>query len=273
MLRITAVLFSTLSFIALQSALLPSHLQASTETSQPTTSVITGSDSPITFCGDKAGWPPYTYEDGNTLKGYDLDVLARIFEPTGQAYKVQMLPWRRCLEMVKEGQVDVALSASGNEERAITYRMSMPYYYVTPSYIYLKSRFPEGLDIPPSEITKNYKVCGLRGYSYHSFGLLPEKVETTSRTFNQLFHKTAAGRCDLLLGRYEVLLGFALTGTPLLTDIWQHTPVPGIEPDDFRMLVSRATNNSLELHKLLNKRITEMRDSGELDRLLQPYLK
>lgn len=264
MLRTSAFLLSALFFMVSPMTL---------ASSDSALSAVTGSQSPIIFCGDKAGWPPYTYEDGKALKGYDLDVLARIFEPTGQTYKIHMLPWRRCLEMVKEGQVHVALSASGNEEREITYRMTTPYYYVTPSYIYLKSRFPDGVHIPPEEITQRYKVCGLRGYSYHSFGLPPEKVETTSRTFNQLFHKTEAGRCDLLLGRFEVLMGFALTGTPLLTDIWQHTPVPGIEPDDFRMLVSRATENSLELHQLLNKRIGEMRDSGELDRLLQPYLK
>lgn len=228
---------------------------------------------PVLFCGDKAGWPPYTYEEGKTLKGYDLDVLARIFEKTGQSYKVHMLPWRRCLEMVKDGQMHVALSASGNEERATTYRMSAPYYYMTPSYIYLKSRFPDGLDIPPNQITKHHKVCGLRGYSYHSFGIASEKVETTSRTFSQLFSKTAAGRCDLLLARYEVLLGFALTGTPLLSELWQHTPVPGIEADDFRMLVSRNLDNSESLHQFLNQSIISLDKTGVLDELLEAYLK
>ena len=226
----------------------------------------------VLFCGDKAGWPPYTYEDGNTLKGYDLDVLAEIFNSSGLNYDVIMLPWRRCLEMVKQGLIDVALSASGTQERAIIYRMTQPYYYVTPSYIHLKSRFPQGVRTPPTEVTRQYKVCGLRGYSYHSFGLPPEDVETTSRTFAQLFNKTAAGRCDILLGRYEILVGFSLTGQPLITDKWQHSPVPGIEVDDFRMLVSRAIDDSVELHQMLNRRIAEMRDSDELDRLLQPYL-
>lgn len=226
----------------------------------------------VLFCGDKAGWPPYTYEDGNTLKGYDLDLLAEVFKSSDLDYKVLMLPWRRCLEMVKLGQVDVALSASGTQERAIIYRMTQPYYYVTPSYIHLKSRFPDGIQTPPDEVINLFKVCGLRGYSYHSFGLPPEKVETTSRTFSQLFNKTAAGRCDLLLGRYEVLVGFALTGQPLMTDKWQHSPVPGIEADDFRMLVSRAIDDSVELHQMLNTRISELEEAGELDRLLGHYL-
>jgi len=265
MLRTSACILSALFFM------MPLVAAASPAT-ESSASAQTGIASPILCCGDQAGWPPYTYEIGKTVKGYDLDVLARIFEPTGQSYQVHMLPWRRCLEMVKDGQIDVALSASGTKERAKIYRMSEPYYLVTPSYIYLKSRFPDGLNIAPSEITQNYKVCGLRGYSYHSFGLPTENVETTSGTFTQLFHKTEAGRCDLLLGRYEVLVGFALTGQPLMTDKWQHSPVPGIEIDDFRMLVSRAIDDSVELHQMLNTRLSELDKVGELDRLLSHYL-
>lgn len=173
-----------LSVITRAETLTPADLKALTE-----------SEKPILFCGDKAGWPPYTYEDGDTLKGYDLDVLKKIFEPYSLSYRVHMLPWRRCLEMVKEGAFDVALSASGNSERAVTYRMSQPYYFVTPSYIYLKSRFPDGLNIPPAEITRQYKVCGLRGYSYHSFGLEPDSVETTTNTFTQLQQPDAVICC------------------------------------------------------------------------------
>ncbi len=269
MMRIPICLLS--AFLFMVSPLSSASVSAPATDALSTTHAVR--DNPILFCGDQAGWPPYTYEEGKTVKGYDIDVLARIFEASEQQYKVHMLPWRRCLEMVKDGQMHVALSASGNEERAILYHMSTPYYYVTPSYIYLKSRFPGGLNIAPSEITQDYKVCGLRGYSYHSFGLPTENIETTSRTFSQLFHKTEAGRCDLLLGRYEVLQGFALTGQTLMTDIWQHTPVPGIEPDDFRMLVSRATENSAQLHHFLNRRITELQRSGELTRLLRVYLR
>ena len=265
MLRTSACILSALFFM------MPLVAAASPAT-ESSASAQTGIASPILFCGDQAGWPPYTYEIGKTVKGYDLDVLARIFEPTGQSYQVHMLPWRRCLEMVKDGQIDVALSASGTKERAKIYRMSEPYYLVTPSYIYLKSRFPNELNEPPSTVAQKYKVCGLRGYSYHNFGLAPEDVETTSRTFSQLFSKTAAGRCDLLLGRYEVLQGFALTGQKLMSDVWHHTPVPGIKPDDFTMLVSRDINNSEALYQLLNQRIKEMKDSGQLDQLLQPYL-
>lgn len=226
----------------------------------------------LLFCGDKAGWPPYTFEKDGLVQGYDLDVLKQALAPYNLHFKVYMLPWKRCLEMVKQGQMDVALSASGNEERVQTYRMTAPYYQMTPSYIYLNARFPDGIHTPPEKLAQSYKVCGLRGYSYHSFGLSTEDVESTSQNFKQLFSKTRAGRCDLLLGRYEVLIGFALTGNILLTDLWKTTPVPGVDPDDFRMLVSRAVPQSVELHRILNTRIMAMKTSGELDRLLKPYL-
>lgn len=226
----------------------------------------------IRFCGDKAGWPPYTYEDHGLVKGYDRDLLEEVFAASTHTFSIQMLPWKRCLQMVIEGSMDVALSASGTEERRTTFRMTEPYYLLTPSYIYLKSRFAEGVNTAPGEVTQQYKVCGLRGYSYHSFGIPVDKIDTNTSTFFQLFNKTAAGRCDLLLGRVEVIKGFALINNPLLTNQWQHTPIPGIEADDFRMLVSRGSPHSLPLYQFLNTRILKLKQLGVLDRLIAPYM-
>jgi len=184
-----------------------------------------------------------------------------------------MIPWKRCLQNVTNGTMDVALSASGNMERKTTYRMSDAYYQVTPSYIYLKTRFPDGLQVTAEQASEQYKICGLRGYSYDSFGLPTAQVETTSNTFRQLFNKTAAGRCDLFLARFEILVGFELIGNPLLTSQWGHSPVPDIPPDSFHMLVSRNIPDSEDIQNILNKGILELGQSGQLDQILIRYFR
>ena len=228
----------------------------------------------LLFCGDQAGWPPYTFEQHGQIKGYDIDLLQRILKPAGIRYRVTMLPWRRCLKMVKQGDIHVALSASGDHERERIYRMSRTYYLTTPSYIYLKQRFPDGLDLSPKKLLqKGYKICGLRGCSYRNFGFLPDQIEATTDTFRQLFHKTKAGRCDLLLARYEVIEGFAQTGQFFMGAQWAHEPVPGSGPDHFKMLVSRNIPGSEQLHERLNQGIAALEAEGILEQLLRQYLK
>lgn len=225
----------------------------------------------LKFCGDNAGWPPYTYENDGAVKGYDLDVLAAIFDPMGVKFEVQMLPWKRCMQDTDAGRIHVALSASANDERRKTFRLTDYYYTVQPSFIYQKSRFPDGIQMSAEEAKTKYRICGLRGYNYSGFGIDSEAVERTTNNFEQLLSKTAAGRCDIALARYEILAGFELIGKKLLTDAWAHNAIPGIAGDKFYMLVSRNIPNSEQLEKQISDGIAKLRSEGELEELLKPY--
>ncbi|OOE42608.1 substrate-binding periplasmic protein [Salinivibrio kushneri] len=73
--------------------------------------------SSLKACGDGAGWPPYTFEKGGQVQGYDVDVLNAIFGKEGVDVSVAMPPWKRCVLQTKAGNYDIALSASYSEER------------------------------------------------------------------------------------------------------------------------------------------------------------
>ena len=148
----------------------------------------------LKFCGDKAGWPPYTYELDGSVKGYDIDVLDQLLKPEGIEYQVYMLPWKRCLKFVEDGTIDVVVSASGTKQRENIYRLTERYYSVEPHYFYLSSSFPKGLHLSASEAAKKYTVCGLRGYDYSNFGLASEEVIRTSNSFIQLVKKIEGSR-------------------------------------------------------------------------------
>ncbi len=226
----------------------------------------------LTFCGDGAGWPPYTYEEKGVVKGYDVDVLKAILEPQGVTVDVQMLPWKRCMQNTLNGKMTAALSASANDERRKNYRLTEYYYTVQPSFIYLKERFPNGVQVPAEEALKAHKICGLRGYNYDGFGLPTAKVDTDTNNFDQLFQKTKAGRCDIILARYEPLAGFALLGKTYLTDKWGYNAIPGIDPEKFYMLVSRKIPDSEAVEKQISDGIKQLRSEGKLSELLKPYL-
>lgn len=95
----------------------------------------------LTFCGDVAGWPPYTYELNGEVYGYDIDILEKILTPLEIDFKVYMLPWKRCLKLVEGERIDVVLSASGTQERENNYRVTTKYYSVDPHFFILEANF------------------------------------------------------------------------------------------------------------------------------------
>jgi len=226
----------------------------------------------INICGDGAGWPPYTYELNNEVLGYDIDVLEKILPPAGATFSVAMIPWARCLQQTQDGEFQIALSASFNEERGRTYIYTDQYYTVQPHYIYDSKRFPDGLNVSQASDLLNYRACGLRGYNYATFGVDSESVDRETSTFSQVVQKTLAGRCDLFLARYEIIAGFSALGEHHIRDGLVAEPIPGIDPDIFYMMISRAYPKANELVEVLNAGFESLRADGTLDAILDRYL-
>ncbi len=63
----------------------------------------------IRVCINERSAPPYTYPD---REGLGQELLRRAIEQQGDAMTVTPLPWRRCLEMVRNGEMEVPLMGS-----------------------------------------------------------------------------------------------------------------------------------------------------------------
>ncbi|OOE67489.1 hypothetical protein BZG25_00265 [Salinivibrio sp. ML198] len=230
--------------------------------------------SSLKACGDGAGWPPYTFEKGGQVQGYDVDVLDAIFGKEGVDVSVEMPPWKRCVLQTKAGNYDIALSASYSEERDKNYLLTDYYYTLQPSYIYSTSQHPNGLNINSVDDLNGLRMCGLLGYNYTGFGVDDSKVRKSAKSFEQLVQKTEAGRCDVFLARYEILAGFKVSqGTDYLAGGMKAEPIPGNSGDKFHMMISREHPEAMEIKATLDAGFESMRNAGELQSILDTYIK
>lgn len=62
-------------------------------------------------------WAPYAYLQDGQLRGIDYEVTTRVFARLGVEVDVQILPWKRCLAMIEQGQADGILDIFQNESR------------------------------------------------------------------------------------------------------------------------------------------------------------
>lgn len=234
----------------------------------------------IHICDDAAEWPPYTFykrSDGQAtreLTGFSVDVVTAIFQKAGIDARIELLPWARCQKEVMDGTgYQLALNASYNENRARAYHLSRPYYRTTNYYFYSKKVHPSGLRIDHLSDLRHYKVCGVFGYNYETYGLPAGSIDQGAYDFAALVAKIHAGRCDLFVEKYEVMAGFTVIGQPFLTDSnLGHEAVPGMASTEFYMMVSRHAAHAEELLKTINDGLVELEASGQLGRLAKKYL-
>lgn len=62
-------------------------------------------------------WPPYAYSENNKLMGTDVDITMAVFKRMGITANIQLLPWKRCLNLVKALKADAILDVSVTEDR------------------------------------------------------------------------------------------------------------------------------------------------------------
>ena len=109
-------------------------------------------------------WPPYVFEENNTIRGIDYEVSDRLLRELGYDPKWRMMPWKRAQHEVREGNADAILDISINDQRRQTYHYpSEPLSHSETVLFYRKSQ--------PFPFTRIEDLRGLRigisaGYSY-----------------------------------------------------------------------------------------------------------
>jgi polar amino acid transport system substrate-binding protein len=232
----------------------------------------------VFICDDGAEWPPYSYYqrvDGrptDTIIGFSVDVIDRIFDKRGVPYRLTLLPWKRCMVEVAEGKnFHMFLSGGRNPERERTYHISAPYYQMHPGYLYAQTHHPKGLAIASRKDLAKYRVCGILGYNYIVFGLGEDQIDTGTSDYGSLVKKLLTGRCDLSIDRLEILLGFQAIGKDFINHPDLAYQVIPDEPDEpFHMMF---TKNELgqKLKQIVDEGIRELRASGEMAAIMKKY--
>lgn len=107
-------------------------------------SIVTGRE--LTFC--HVEMPPYSYigSDGQAA-GIKVQLLHDIVDRIdGVEASVEFLPWGRCLDYVRSGEVDGVLPLFHNVEREEFMAFSVPLFHQEIRFWYNRAQFPDGLD-------------------------------------------------------------------------------------------------------------------------------
>ena len=164
-------------------------------------------------------WPPYEYtENGKTL-GFATEVIEKVLPQMGYSPQIKFMPWKRAVEMVKNGNADGIFSISYKDTRAEF--LYYPEKSIHPSeYVFFINKNNVGnLKFDSFEDLKSHRIGVTREYAYS------EELWTYLKKFRNYeevatdevnLKKLAAGRIDYFPS--ELLVGLELAKQLQLSD-------------------------------------------------------
>jgi len=225
-------------------------------------------------------WPPFEYyervngEKTDKLTGFTVEIITAIFEEQGLGLRIVKHPWKRLLKQLEEGNpVELIFPTSLNPERVENYLVSDQVYSITPTYFYLKDKFPKGLNLGMSNELLHFKpICGKLGYNYVNFGISNDQVIRSSYNYDHLMDLLKHRRCEIILARYEILAAYAEIGNPYISEEVGFEPVPGVEQESFHYLISKRYQYGEKLLTIINRGLKNLKEQGQYQKLFEQYV-
>ena len=232
-------------------------------------------DEVIRFVGIKAQ-VPYSFEEDGEVKGIDCDLFSEISKRLGFAAKIELVPFKRGIEYIKNGKADGILQIYYKKEREnFVIYSERPIHYSSIS-IFVK----KGNEFIFNKIEDLYgkKVGNHSGFIISTqFTQAAEEKKILleeARTTNMNLKKLEAGRIDCFVANSDTVL-FNVKKLGLMGKIVE-LPTPLIPKKMVYLGLSKNGRNIKDKHDfirnidLVMKRIIE---DGIYEKIMDKYLK
>lgn len=144
-------------------------------------------------------WPPYVIFENDTVSGTDVEITRAVFKNMNIPINIEVMPWKRCVELIKRKKVDAILGISLSEERnAFLHYPNSP--ISTGTTVFFTRKDPDFSFVNLNQL-KDKRAGTILGYRYCETldnADLIKQAESVSR-LEQNFNKLLKGRLDLVV--------------------------------------------------------------------------
>ena len=228
--------------------------------------------SPTAFSRNLTGvtvsWAPH-YGPDMPDDGALTQITKAAFERAGHSATIEFIAWNRALKNVEEGKNDFVMGAYYNEDRATTYFVSDPVYYLDFGLVALDSLGISEMDglrsVEPYTIGVNLGYANTKEFDSADF-LKKEVAPSPKLNLRKLYRN----RIDMVIGAFDVVR-FEAQKENLNTSRMVFIQPP-LQRNALYLLVSRAIPDGQDLVDDFNKGLAEITKDGTLNKLLTEYL-
>jgi ABC-type amino acid transport substrate-binding protein len=215
--------------------------------------------------GTDATYAPFESKDGETIKGFDIDVLNAIGEATNTKFTFQHIPWDGLFLSLNNGDVDVVASAvTITDERKKTFDFSEPYFEATQMIVSKKGSGIKSLNDLKGKVvavqgatTGEEVVSKLLGQDSKNI----KRFEAMPLALLELKN----GGADAAVGDNGVVLEYVKNNSG---DDLETIVDTSFEKEHYGFAVKKGNT---ELLKVLNDGIKKIKENGKLDEINKKY--
>ena len=154
-------------------------------------------------------WHPYTYREGDTAKGFEIDIFRAVMNRMGVKAELQQFPFKRCMKMLEDGNAQALISILKTKQRERFTVFPEEHISISRTLFFTKT----GSDIQYGGSLKSlqrYTIGVIAGFSYgkafdNASYLKKEEVVDAERLINMVI----GGRYDLGVENQAVVRGTA----------------------------------------------------------------
>ncbi len=214
-------------------------------------------------------YPPYEYKDDNgTMKGLDIDILKAIAKNENVSFEYILVPWARALSMAEMGDCDAIISLFKNPEREKFLLFPSEGLGYETNVIFANDSFKG--DIKTIGDLKGKTIGIVTEYFYgKEFDEYNGYTKEESKDQETLFKKLANNRVSLVIT--NELVGYYMLKSMNVNNVRKLSYIA--DNQALNIGVSKKSVNSVELLKLLNKGLNDLKKSGELTKIRNNYKK
>lgn len=207
-----------------------------------------------------AEFPPYEYYEGEDVVGIDADIAAAVADKLGMELKIEDMAFDSIIPAVTSGKADIGLAGmTVTEDRLENLDFSDTYAHATQVVI-----VKEDSDIASPDDLKGKKIgvqLGTTGDIYAG-----DIEDATVERYNKGFEAVQA----LSQGKIDAVV---IDGEPAKVFVKENEGLKMLDEafteEDYAIAVAKGND---ELLDKINTALGELKDSGELDKIVEKYI-
>lgn len=220
-------------------------------------------------------WYPYQYHNNKQqLVGLDFDIFNTIINKANLSVSYTELPWKRHLQYINTGDMDIAMGASYTKERAEYAYFTEPYRLERVNF-YVKKGHSDDINLTSLTelISSNYMIGVEGGYYYgEQYQELIKDPKFQSHIsevidLEENIDLVLKGHLDGLL--VDPVTMKAFTDKYRLQQEFEKHPLV-IYHDDIHIMISKKSQTKATLDKL-NGAINALKEDGTIDEIIQRW--
>jgi len=158
---------------------------------------------PVITLGTETTWAPFVINNGNSINGFDVDILSLVNKNTGANFQLKVGTWKDMVQKAINKEIDGLSTSAVHEERAKFFNFSNSYTSTKKYFITLNNN-PKNINSIDDLLGKKIGYLENNLFDKKLISQYKESILVPLKTLDEILHNLITGKIDATIGNHEI---------------------------------------------------------------------